>query len=143
MRIIKNNISLIVPTPLPFCPTALSFYLCNSRNSTSTSTNHKPNEQMNYTGIIIGLITFLTIGLFHPLVIKAEYYLGKKSWWLFLLAGIITLIASLMVENVYASIILGVVSFSSFWSILEIFEQFKRVKKGWFPMNPKRKHEYE
>ena len=85
---------------------------------------------MNYTGIVIGLITFLTIGLFHPLVIKAEYYLGKKSWWLFLLAGIITLIASLMVENLYASIILGVVSFSSFWSILEIFEQFKRVFQG-------------
>jgi hypothetical protein len=25
------------------------------------------------------------------------------------------------------------VAFSSFWSILELFEQKKRVEKGWFP----------
>ena len=29
---------------------------------------------MNYVGILIGLATFLIIGLFHPLVIKGEYY---------------------------------------------------------------------
>ena len=43
---------------------------------------------MNWTGIIIGVASFLTIGLFHPLVIKAEYHLGRKCWWAFLLAGI-------------------------------------------------------
>ncbi len=55
-------------------------------------------------GIAIGICTFLIIGLFHPIVVKA---------------------------------------FSSFWTIKEIFEQRERVLKGWFPMNPKRKHEYE
>ncbi|MCM1108530.1 MAG: DUF4491 family protein [Clostridium sp.] len=98
---------------------------------------------MNYIGIAIGAVTFLTIGLFHPLVIKAEYYFGKRIWTAFLLAGLCFLCLSLWLENTYASIICGVVSFSSFWSILEIFEQFRRVKKGWFPMNPKRRHEYE
>lgn len=98
---------------------------------------------MNYIGICIGSITFLVIGLFHPLVIKAEYYFGKRSWWVFLLAGLIFLGLSLIVENDHWSIILGVLSFSSFWSILEIFEQFQRVKRGWFPMNPKRRKEYE
>ena len=44
---------------------------------------------MNFTGIIVGLATFLIIGVFHPIVIKAEYYLGTKCWWMFLLAGII------------------------------------------------------
>lgn len=97
---------------------------------------------MNYTGVLIGLATFLVIGLFHPLVIKAEYYWGKKSWSLFLLGGIVALGFSLWIENEYASILLGVVSFSSFWSILEVFEQHNRVKKGWFPMNPKRKNDY-
>ena len=38
---------------------------------------------------------------------------------------------------------LGVFSFSSFWTIKELFEQRERVLKGWFPMNPQRKHEYE
>ena len=43
---------------------------------------------MNLTGILIGAATFLTIGVFHPLVIKAEYHLGTGSWWIFLLVGL-------------------------------------------------------
>ena len=94
--------------------------------------------ELNYFGIIIGLVTFLVIGLFHPLVIKAEYYIGVKSWWLFLLLGIAASVASLLVSSLELSIILGVVAFSSFWSIGEVFAQKKRVEKGWFPKNPKR-----
>lgn len=94
---------------------------------------------LNFSGIIIGVATFLIIGLFHPLVIKAEYYIGVKSWWLFLLLGIASVVASLLVENLTLSILLGVVAFSSFWSIGEVFEQKKRVEKGWFPANPKKK----
>ena len=94
---------------------------------------------MNFSGIIIGVATFLVIGLVHPLVIKAEYYIGVRSWWLFLLLGVAAGIASLLVTNLTLSIILGVVAFSSFWSIGEVFEQKKRVDKGWFPANPKRK----
>lgn len=95
--------------------------------------------EFNFSGIIIGVATFLVIGLFHPLVIKAEYYIGVRSWWLFLFLGIIAGVASLMVANLTLSIILGVVAFSSFWSIGEVFEQKKRVEKGWFPANPKKK----
>lgn len=91
---------------------------------------------MNFTGIIIGLATFLAIGLFHPLVIKAEYYLGTRCWWMFLVAGIIFGATSLLVENVILSTILGVVAFSSFWSIHELFQQKERVRKGWFPEGP-------
>ena len=94
---------------------------------------------MNFSGIVIGLATFLIIGLFHPLVIKAEYYIGVKSWWLFLLLGVASAVASLLVANLTLSILLGVVAFSSFWSIGEVFEQKKRVEKGWFPANPKKK----
>ena len=89
-------------------------------------------------GILIGVATFLVIGLFHPLVIKAEYYLGVKSWWLFLVAGVVAVVFSLVVQNLFLSILLGVVAFSSFWSICEVFAQRKRVEKGWFPANPKR-----
>ena len=95
--------------------------------------------ELNFSGVAIGIATFLVIGLFHPLVIKAEYYIGVRSWWLFLLLGIVTGVASLLVHNLIVSIILGVVAFSSFWSIGEVFEQRKRVQKGWFPKNPNRK----
>ncbi len=93
---------------------------------------------MNFLGIIIAVVTFLVIGLFHPIVIKAEYYFGVKCWWAFALAGVIFLALSLFVGNIIASSVLGVIGCSSFWSILEIFEQRERVRKGWFPKNPKR-----
>ncbi|MDE6276786.1 MAG: DUF4491 family protein [Muribaculaceae bacterium] len=89
-------------------------------------------------GLAIGISTFLIIGLFHPVVVKAEYYWGVKSWWIFLLIGLGGLIASILIDDVFASSLLGVFSFSSFWTIKELFEQRERVKKGWFPRNPKR-----
>ena len=91
---------------------------------------------MNFTGIIVGLATFLIIGLFHPIVIKAEYYLGTKCWWMFLIAGLIFGAVSILVDNLIVSTILGVTAFSSFWSILELKEQKERVRKGWVPAGP-------
>ena len=91
---------------------------------------------MNLTGLIVGLVTFLVIGLFHPLVIKAEYYIGVRSWVVFAVAGVAFSVGSLLVEGFVVSTLLGVVAFSSFWSILEVFEQRERVRKGWFPEGP-------
>lgn len=91
---------------------------------------------MNLIGLLVGLATFLIIGLFHPLVIKAEYYIGVKSWIIFAVAGVVFSVASLLTEGFILSTILGVVAFSSFWGILEVFEQRERVRKGWFPAGP-------
>ncbi|MEG1649065.1 MAG: DUF4491 family protein, partial [Rikenellaceae bacterium] len=79
-------------------------------------------------------------GLFHPVVVKAEYYWGTGCWWIFLVLGIIGVAISMIVESLFISAILGVFAFSSFWTIKEIFEQRDRVKKGWFPRNPKRNY---
>ncbi len=98
---------------------------------------------MYFTGIIIAVSTFLAIGLFHPLVIKAEYYLGTRSWWLFAVLGVVACVAALFISNVILSSIVGVVGASAFWSIGELFMQKRRVQRGWFPMNPKRAHEYQ
>lgn len=92
----------------------------------------------NIEGIVLGLAAFLCIGMFHPIVIKAEYHFGTRCWWAFATIGAGTLILSLFTKNTYASVVLGVFAFSCFWSILELFEQRKRVEKGWFPENPKR-----
>lgn len=88
---------------------------------------------MNYEGLIIGACTFLVIGIFHPIVIKTEYHFGVKVWWVFLLLGLVALSLSLVVHNTILSTLLGVLAFSSFWSIKELFEQRERVRKGWFP----------
>lgn len=92
---------------------------------------------MNYEGLIIGIATFLIIGLFHPIVIKAEYYFGVRCWWVFMIAGIAGVAGSLFVDGTILSTLLGVFAFSSFWSIGELFEQRKRVRKGWFPKREK------
>ena len=91
---------------------------------------------MNFNGLLVGLATFLIIGIFHPIVIKAEYYMGVRCWWIFVVAGIVFGILSILTDNLVLSTILGVIAFSSFWSILELFHQKERVRKGWFPEGP-------
>ncbi len=95
--------------------------------------------ELNFTGIIVAAATFLIIGIFHPIIIKSEYYWGRKCWWIFLVLGLISLSISLILENFIASMILGVLGITFMWSIIELFEQEERVKKGWFPRNPNRK----
>ena len=96
---------------------------------------------MNFSGIILGVAAFLCIGIFHPIVIKAEYYFGVKCWWAFLLVGIGGLVGSVLISNIIVSAILGVFACSSLWGILELFQQRERVHKGWFPANPNKKKE--
>ena len=96
---------------------------------------------MNLIGALTGLCTFLVIGLFHPLVIKTEYYFGTRPWWIFMLVGIACVVAALLIGSHFWSSLLAIVGFLCFWSIRELFEQRERVRRGWFPKNPKRKYE--
>ena len=94
---------------------------------------------MNFNGILLGVFLFLIIGLFHPIVIKCEYYFGVKCWWWFLVAGVVALTVSVLMKGIFWSTAAGVLAFTCFWSIKEVFDQRERVRKGWFPKNPKRK----
>lgn len=96
---------------------------------------------ISFWGLLVGLCTFLIIGLFHPLVIKGYYWYGLKTRAWFAIAGVITALASLLIPaattlGLVLSILSGVISFSCFWSILEVSEQRKRVTRGWFPAGP-------
>ena len=71
--------------------------------------------EYHLTGLAIGICTFLIIGMYHPIVIKSEYYWGTKCWWMFLLAGIVGLVGALWVDSLFISALLGVFSFSSFY----------------------------
>lgn len=96
-------------------------------------------EIFNWEGLLIGASTFLIIGLFHPLVIKGEYYFGQKVNRAFAIMGVLTAIGALLVSSLFWSAILAVIAFSCFWSIKEVREQQERVRKGWFPANPRRR----
>ena len=58
---------------------------------------------MYFTGIIIAVCTFLTIGIWHPIVIKTEYRWGTRPWVVYLLIGIVCIIAALFIENTIIS----------------------------------------
>ena len=45
-------------------------------------------DMLHFEGLLIGVCTFLIIGLFHPVVIKCEYYWGTRLWWVFLVLGL-------------------------------------------------------
>lgn len=94
---------------------------------------------MHINGLLVGMAVFLLIGIFHVIVLKAEYYLTKNVWPLFLVLGLIFLAVSQVISNVAVSSIIASLGVTCLWSIKELFEQEKRVQKGWFPANPKRK----
>ncbi|MCR5828430.1 MAG: DUF4491 family protein [Bacteroidales bacterium] len=98
---------------------------------------------MNLSGIIVGAAVFLSIGICHPAVIKMEYHLGRRSWWIWLVAGLAFCAVSLLIDNNIVSTIIGGFAFSCLWGIHEMFLQEKRVLRGWFPENPKRHDYYE
>lgn len=95
--------------------------------------------EFHFQGLLLGLLTFLIIGLCHPIVIKGEYYYGTRLWPIFLCVGVGCCIGAVMVDSLFWSTLLAIVGFCAFWSIHELFEQKERVRKGWFPRNPNRK----
>ena len=96
-------------------------------------------RRMNLDGVVIAAACFLCIGIFHPIVIKAEYYFSSHCWPVFLAVGVVALAASTQIENSIASSVAGTFGCSCLWSIFELKEQEKRVERGWFPKNPRRK----
>ena len=46
---------------------------------------------MNFEPVVMGVAAFFIIGVFHPIVIKAEYYFSYRIWWLFAAVGIVLL----------------------------------------------------
>lgn len=98
------------------------------------------SSSINWQGLLLGLVAFFTIGLFHPVVVKVEYHFGKRVWPLFLLFGLISSGISLFIYHEFWSIVLGVFGFSSFWSVFEMFKQHERVMKGRAKKNPKRSY---
>lgn len=97
---------------------------------------------LNFKSVLLAIFTFLIIGLCHPLVIKTEYYFGTRPWWIWLICGLAAVVGALFVADDFISTLLAVFGASLLWGIGELFSQKKRVERGWFPMNPKRKNEY-
>ncbi len=77
-------------------------------------------------GIIIGVATFFLIGIFHPLVIKGEYYFGRKINKYFIIVGIIFVALSIYIKSLIPSIFAGVIACCCFWSVGEVIRARKK-----------------
>lgn len=93
---------------------------------------------LNYNGLLLGMVAFITIGLFHPIVAKAEYYIGKKIWGVFFVLGFAFAALSLFFRSNLGSVILGTIGAGAFWSTHEVFKQHQRVLLGRAKRNPNR-----
>lgn len=93
---------------------------------------------MNFEGITFSAAALIIMGIYHPIVIKAEYYFSQRIWPLFAAIGIICLVISLRLDGLasYTAAFFGAVNL---WCIVELKQQEKRVERGWFPKNPNRK----
>jgi hypothetical protein len=94
---------------------------------------------MNFTGLTLVIATLLIIGLGFIWVIRGEYYLGYLWWPYFMGLGIILVIVSLFVLDVWGSALLGITGGSLIWGSTELKEQAVRAEIGWYPNNHKTK----
>lgn len=86
-------------------------------------------NELNIQGFLVGLFAFFLIGIFHPIVIKVERKFGKEVWPFFFIPGIVLVILSLVIKHTLTSVGMGVLAFALFWSTIELFKQYKRVKE--------------
>jgi len=82
---------------------------------------------MQYAGIIVGIYTFIMIGVLHFAVVKIELVIGSHIWPWFIVLGLVFGVASVMVSDVLASALLGVSGFLLAWSGPELRKQKERV----------------
>lgn len=100
-------------------------------------------ELNNFTGIILAVVVFVTIGFGHVFVRKANYHYGTKLGIPLYIIGGIMLIYSLFVERDLFSAILGITAITIIWDGLEMYRQEKRIEKGHAPRNPNRVHDFD
>ena len=81
---------------------------------------------LNYEGVVLAAASLLIIAVYHPLVIKAEYWFGTRVWPLFAAAALICLSASACPRGV-VSPILAFLGATNLWSVVELKAQAKRV----------------
>lgn len=113
----------------------------------SDKENHRQNssgqgperrDTLNFDGIVFSAVAMFIMGIYHPIVIKAEYHFSQRIWPLFAAIGLACLVISVQLSGL-ASYIVAFLGATNLWCIVELKQQGRRVARGWFPANPKRK----
>lgn len=95
---------------------------------------------MNYFGLTLGIVTLLMIGLGFIWVIRGERYFGYL-WWPYVMGlGILLVVGSLFVSNLWFSALSGAAGASLVWGSTELKEQAIRAEIGWYPFHGRKYH---
>jgi hypothetical protein len=95
---------------------------------------------MNTSGILIAVVAILGIGFGHVWVRRMEYHFGKESWPVSLLLGLVLVAASFFPSSDFLSALLAIPGAIFLYAVKELFEQERRVLKGFAPRNPARRY---
>ena len=90
---------------------------------------------MNFFGLTLGILTLFIIGLGFVWVIRGERYFGYLWWPYVMSVGILMILASLFISNIWVSALSGVFGASLVWGSTELKEQAIRAEVGWYPFN--------
>lgn len=93
---------------------------------------------MNFFGLTLGIISLFIIGLGFIWVIRGERYFGYVWWPYVMSVGILMILISLFISNIWVSALLGVFGASLVWGSTELKEQAVRAEIGWYPFNARK-----
>ena len=97
----------------------------------------------DFTGIILAIIVFATIGFGHVFVRKVNYHFGTKPAPFLFIIGLTMMVYSMYVTSNLFSASLGITAITIIWDGIELYRQEKRVEKGHAPKNPNRKYKFD
>ena len=93
---------------------------------------------MNLFGPTLGLATLFMIGLGFIWVIRGERYFGYL-WWPYVMGlGVLMVVISLFIPNLWVSTSFGAFGASLIWGSTELKEQAIRAEVGWYPFNARK-----
>ena len=86
--------------------------------------------KLQWSGLILALITFATIGLGHIMVRAFHAWWGTRPAIPFFLLSMLVMTAAFVTPDNLFSAALGVTAMTLFWDGVEIYRQEKRVHAG-------------
>ncbi len=88
---------------------------------------------LQWAGVVLGVVTFATIGFGHVLVRWAHARWGTRPGVPLFLLGLAVMYAALTTTNDLLSGVLGITAITLMWDGFEMYRQEERVRKGHIP----------
>lgn len=82
---------------------------------------------LQWAGIVLAAVTFITIGIGHVLVRRLYARYGTRPAIPFFFSGAVVLLASMLVQNNLLSAVLGLTAITLAWDGIEMYRQEKRI----------------